>query len=77
MKLTHPGLILREEIDARGLFIADAAKLLNVTHGTLAAVLNGRNGISPALALQVEQIIGGSATYWINLQAAYEQESCL
>lgn len=76
MKLTHPGLILREEIEARGLSITDAAKLLKVTHSTLAAVLNGSNGISPALALQMEQIIGGSAHFWVNLQAAYEQKSC-
>lgn len=72
MKLTHPGLILREKIEARGLSVTDAASLFQISRPSMSMVLNGRTGISPVLALKIEHFLGGSARYWANLQTAYE-----
>ena len=72
MKLMHPGFILREEIESRGLNVTEAADLLQITRPSLSAVLNGRGGISPTLALKVEHYIGGSARFWAELQTTYE-----
>lgn len=74
MKLMHPGLILREEIEALGLNVTEAATLLQITRPSMSMILNGRAGISPTLALKVEHYIGGSARFWINLQSSYELE---
>ncbi|MEC3881837.1 HigA family addiction module antitoxin [Parapedobacter sp. 10938] len=72
MKLIHPGLILREEFEARGLNVTDAANLLQIARPSMSMVLNGRGGISPTLALKIEHYIGGSARFWADLQTAYE-----
>jgi len=69
---THPGLILRKEILARNMSVTEAANLLQITRTSMSMVLNGRSGISPALALKIEHFLGGSAKYWVDLQAAYE-----
>lgn len=70
--LLHPGLILREEIEARGLSVTDAANLLKITRTSMSMVLNGRAGISPALAIKIEHYLGGSAQFWVGLQTNYE-----
>lgn len=68
----HPGLILRAEIEARGLSVTDAANLLKITRTSMSMVLNGRAGISPALAIKIEHYLGGSAQFWADLQTTYE-----
>ena len=73
VKLSHPGFILRKEIESRGLNVTEAADLLQITRPSLSAVLNGRGGISPVLALKVEYIsvvppaIGRAYTLLTNL----------
>ena len=50
----HPGEILRELcIEPLGLSITEAAEALGVTRKTLSAILNGRSGISPEMAVRL------------------------
>ncbi|WP_322058572.1 HigA family addiction module antitoxin [Paraburkholderia sp. J63] len=73
----HPGETLREDIlPELGLTVTEAAAQLGVTRAALSRVLNARAGISPEMALRLEQWLGvengGRADLWLALQAAYD-----
>lgn len=66
----RPGETLRDDLAAAGLTVTEAAALLGFTRQALPRLLNGKAGISPAMAL--ERIGWSNAAYWMRLQAAYE-----
>jgi addiction module HigA family antidote len=73
----HPGEILREDIiPALDLTVAQAAEALGINRVTLSRVLNGRAGVTPAMALRIEKWLGadkgGRAGLWVDMQAAYD-----
>jgi addiction module HigA family antidote len=68
----HPGRLLRSDIDALGLSVAEAAAGLGITRQQLYNVLNGKSAISPDMSIRLEQGIGSSAETWLRLQAAYD-----
>lgn len=73
----HPGETLREDVlPALGLNVTTAAEALGVTRAALSRVLHGHAGISPEMALRLEQFLGqdhgGSAAAWLAQQAAYD-----
>jgi addiction module HigA family antidote len=68
----HPGRLLRADIDALGMSVAEAAKGLGVTRQQLYNVLNGRSAISPDMAIRLEKGVGSSAETWLNLQTAFD-----
>ena len=69
----HPGEILAELwLVSLKLTITQAAKNLNVTRKTVSALLNGKTGISPEMALRLELVFGKSAESWLSAQAAYD-----
>lgn len=69
----HPGEVLRELcIEPLDITITDAASALGVTRKTLSAILNGRAGISPEMALRLSKAFGTSAASWLNQQMQYD-----
>ena len=69
----HPGEAIRELcIVPLGLSITEAAQGLGVSRKTLSAVLNGRYGVSPEMAIRLSKAFGGSAESWILQQAQYD-----
>lgn len=69
----HPGEAIRELcIEPLGLSITEAAQGLGVSRKTLSALLNGRYGISPEMAIRLSKAFGGSAESWIMQQAHYD-----
>lgn len=69
----HPGEIIRglclEPLD---LTVTDAAAALGVSRKTLSALLNGRAGISPEMAVRLSIAFGTSAESWMNQQVQYD-----
>ena len=62
---SHPGnVVLHDCIKPLGLTITDAAAL-HVTRSTLSELVNGKRGISPEMAVRLEQVFGGSAESWL------------
>jgi len=71
----HPGRSIRDAcLDALGLNITEAAKLLGVARHTLSRVLNGHSAISPEMAIRLEKVGWSSADHWLRLQNAYDSE---
>ncbi len=68
----HPGLGLRDDIEALGLSVAEAAEGIRVTRQQLYNVLSGKHAITPEMALRLEMAIGGTADSWLAMQAAYD-----
>ena len=72
MNPCHPGDILRDNLEAAELSVTEAAAQLGCTRQALSRLLNGKAGISPAMALALERFGWSNASFWIRLQAAYE-----
>jgi addiction module HigA family antidote len=68
----HPGLGLKDDLEALGLTVAEAAKGLGVTRQQLYNIINGKSGITPEMALRLEKAIGSTADHWLRLQTAYD-----
>lgn len=69
----HPGEILRELcLEPLNITVTDAAEALGVSRKTLSAILNGRAGISPEMAVRLSIAFGTSAESWLNLQTQYD-----
>jgi addiction module HigA family antidote len=69
---SHPGELVRENIDSLGLSVAEAAKGLKVTRQQLYRVIKGDCAITPEMAVRLEKAIGGSADHWLRMQMNYD-----
>lgn len=69
----HPGEVLRALcLEPLGLTVTEAAEALGVSRKTLSAILNGRAGISPEMAVRLSLAFGTSPEVWLNHQARYD-----
>lgn len=68
----HPGRGLRDDLEALGLSVAEAAEKLDVTRQQLHNVISGKSAITAEMAVRLEQGIGSTADTWVRMQAAYD-----
>ena len=68
----HPGAILKEELEARGLSANAFALKLRVPPQRIQDIVAGRRGISPDTALRLEASLGTPARLWLDMQAGYD-----
>ena len=68
----HPGEVLRELcFKPLGVTVTQTAVALDVSRKTLPAILNGRTGISPEMAIRLSLAFGTSPESWLNQQLRY------
>lgn len=68
---THPGEVLKDELDARGIKQKDFANELNIGVTQLNEVIKGKRNITPDFAVLLEGILGIDAQFWVNMQSNY------
>ena len=69
----HPGELLREDVIAElGLTVTEAAERLGMSRVAFSRVLNGKAGVSPDLAIRLEQAGVSTARAWLAMQANYD-----
>ena len=69
----HPGEVLRGlYLEPLELSVTRAAQALGVSRKTLSAVLNGRAGVSPEMAVRFSTCFGTTAELWLNLQQQFD-----
>ena len=69
----HPGEIIRELcLEPLGLTVTRAAAALGVSRKTLSAILNGRAGISPEMAIRLSLAFDTTPESWLNQQTQYD-----
>lgn len=69
---THPGEVLREELEARGLSAAALALKLRVAPQRIQEIVGGRRGISPETALRLGLFFGNAPEFWLSMQTAHD-----
>ena len=69
----HPGdLIKTEIIEALGLNVSKAAKLLKVRRATLSDLLHGKAALTAEMALRIEKAFGPDMDHLLKMQLAYD-----
>jgi HTH-type transcriptional regulator/antitoxin HigA len=69
---THPGEILKDELDTRNISQTEFAKTIGVQKSQLNEIINGKRGLNADLALLLEESLKIEAEYWMNAQKVYE-----
>ena len=69
----HPGEVLRKLcLEPLGLTVTEAAKALGISRKSLSAILNGRAGISPEMAVRLSIAFNTTAESWLTQQVQYD-----
>ena len=66
-----PGETLAEELAARRLSQTKLARRMGRPLQTVNMIVNGKKAITEETAIQLEKVLGVSATFWMNLQTNY------
>jgi addiction module HigA family antidote len=68
----HPGFMLAEEMEARGLNANSLALRLKVPRTRLTEIIHERRAITPDTALRLERHLGIPARLWLDMQTQYD-----
>jgi addiction module HigA family antidote len=68
----HPGVILKEELEARNLSANAFALKLRVAPQRIQEIVAGKRSISPETALRIGRSLGTGARLWLAIQQAYD-----
>lgn len=71
---THPGELIRDELEARNLSQAKLANQIGVSPSLLNEVINGKRAVNTELALLLEAALGIEAELFLKLQSAYNMQ---
>lgn len=70
----HPGDVLREELDARGIKQKDFASTISMPASVLNDIVKGKRSVTPDIAILLEAALGKDASSWLRLQAERDLE---
>ena len=68
----HPGVFLRDELEALDLSARKFAEHIHVPHNAITEIMNGERSITAQMALRLGQAFGTSPQYWLNLKTIYD-----
>jgi addiction module HigA family antidote len=68
---THPGEVLKEEIEYRGISQKKFAAQIGVQYTMLNEILNGKRSVNVQFAMLIEAALGIDAELWIKMQTRY------
>jgi len=68
----HPGEVLLDELEARGIKKTAFAALLGIKPGHLSELLHGKRHVSASMALKLEKLLNIPAEYWMRVQVYYD-----
>lgn len=67
-----PGETLAEEIEARGMSQRELAESAGRPEQAISEIIHGKKAITAETALQLEKVLGISASFWVDLEANYQ-----
>jgi HTH-type transcriptional regulator/antitoxin HigA len=71
----HPGMMIKPELEERGISQKAFAQMLGTQPSHLSEVLNGKRALTTELAMKIESTIGLPAKILLSAQAHYELEA--
>lgn len=69
---THPGEVLKDEIEYRGISQRGLARELDISYSVLNEVLNAKRALNPELAMMMEAALGVDAAPLLAMQNEYD-----
>ena len=69
---THPGQVLRAELEARGMSVNRLALALRVPANRITAILRGERAVTAETAVRLGRYLGTGPVFWMNLQSGYD-----
>ncbi len=66
-----PGSVLKEEIEYRGMTQKELAALMGRPTQVINEIILGKKAITPTTASEIQNALGISAQFWLNLETAY------
>lgn len=70
----HPGEILKDELQARGMSQRKFASIIGVSYSVLNEVINGKRPVTTEYAMKIDAATGIPAHIWLNMQTAYNMQ---
>lgn len=71
---THPGEILKEEIEYRGISQKELARQIGISYTMLNEILNAKRPVTASVALMFEASLGIEAEMLVNMQTRYNMQ---
>ena len=71
---THPGEVIRDELEDRGISQRQLAKKMGMSYSVLNDIINGKRDISVEYAMMLEAALGIDADFWINMKTQYSKQ---
>ena len=71
---THPGTILRYELEDREISQKDFAVMIGMQKSHLNELIKGKRPITKSIADKIEDVLGISAVSLVNMQTQYEYD---
>ena len=68
----HPGDILMDELEVRGIKKTIFAELLGMKPGHFSELLHSKRHVSASTALKLEKLLNIPAEYWMRVQVYYD-----
>lgn len=71
---THPGELIKDELEVRELTQAGLAKLIGVSPSLINEIIKGKRGVNTEMALLIEAALDFPSDLLLNLQSAYNMQ---
>lgn len=71
---THPGEILNEELEERGIARSLLAQQIGKSEETINGIIDEKEPVTAELAMLFEAALGINADFWLNMQKKYEKD---
>ena len=68
----HPGVIVKDNIDALGITIDAFAEHIGVSRQTVHAIISGRSSVTADMAVRLGRAFNTSSRVWLNLQSNHD-----
>lgn len=72
MRAVHPGVVLKDELDALGLSLSEFARQIDVPPNRISQIIAGKRVITGDTALRFGHWFGTDPQFWLNLQAQHD-----
>ena len=69
---THPGVLLRAELDARGMSAHRLVLAVRVPANRITAILRGERAVTGETAMRLGRYLGTGPQFWMALQNAHD-----
>ena len=69
---THPGLVIKEELQARNMSANQLARELGVPANRVSEIIRGRRRVTAETALRLATHYGNSPEFWLRLQMNHD-----